>query len=301
MRYSALAGRAATRAVLEAHGHAANYRLGQNFLIDDAVVGKILALAGVGSGSVDGAERAAQRPAFLEVGPGIGTLSVALLPFGDVVAIERDESLADVLADTTAGYAGRFLLIRADALKVDAAVIERACADAGMGVPRLLVANLPYNVAATLVLDYFERMGFLDAMVVMVQSEVADRMCATPGTKTYGAYTVKLRLHARVVERFSVAPGSFLPAPHVESAVVRLERNASGIDAPTRGHACELAEAAFAQRRKNIRNSMRSRYDVELVDELLRACGISPNVRGETLQPDDFVRMARAYEELLAR
>lgn len=290
MTHSKLANPKATREVLEAFGHDPKYRFGQNFLVDDNVIGKIVALSGL--------EEADENPApVLEIGPGIGTLSVALLDHADVVAVEKDADLPAVLAQTTSDAPHAFELLQGDALKVTREDVESAAAALGMPLPNMLVANLPYQVAATVILDWFSRFDFLDSMTVMVQSEVADRICAEVGTKDYGAYTVKLRLHARAAGRFQVPASCFMPAPRVESAVIRLERRAEE-DPKLVEAACMLANAAFAQRRKNIRNSMRSRLDKETVDELLAVCGIEPTLRGETLEPAAYLDMARAYLKL---
>ena len=308
---SPLASPSATRAVLERFGLSAKHRLGQNFLIDDNVVGRILELAGLEASGEEG-DAAAASPAFaelpcvVEVGPGIGTLTCALLRHARVVAVECDDDLPPVLAETCALDGERLCLVQADALKLTRAQLERACADLDAPLPSRLVANLPYQVAATLVLDWLERFEFLESMTVMVQSEVADRMAAPCGCKDYGAYTVKLALRAHLAGRFSVAPTCFSPAPHVDSAVVRIERGAAftadddlspseldaASDLATIDAACELADAAFAQRRKTIRNSMRSRYDTATVDALLDACGIASQVRAETLPSFAYLRMA---------
>jgi ribosomal RNA small subunit methyltransferase A len=199
-RYSSLASVSATRAVLEAHGLATKKSLGQNFLVNDDVIRRICELSGVGP--VDD---------VVEVGPGIGTLTVALLARARrVVSIERDPDLPAVLAETCAPWADRFTLISNDALAVQPDDLPFA--------PTAFIANLPYAVAATLVLDYFERFDSIQRATVMVQAEVADRMMAQPGTKNYGAYTVKLALFARPASRFKVAPGNFFPPPHVDSA-----------------------------------------------------------------------------------
>lgn len=296
MSFSELATPSATRSVLERHGVEAKHRLGQNFLVDDDVVGRILELAGL-EGEEPASDCAGSLPTLLEIGPGIGTLTVALLRHADVVAVERDPDLVPVLRETTPGHAGRMELVEKDALDVGAEDVERACEKLGAELPRMLVANLPYQIAATVVLDWFSRFEFLDTMVVMVQSEVADRMCATPGTKDYGAYTVKLSLYARPAGRFQVAPGCFMPAPHVTSSVIRLERIPCD-DETLRTRACELADASFAMRRKTIRNSLKSRYDATSVDALLSACGVEPTCRGETLAPGEYLRLARAFEDL---
>lgn len=295
MSHSELASPRETKRVLEAFGHNPKYKLGQNFLVDDNVIGNILELAGLLGGKRG--EGASELPAVIEIGPGIGTLTVALLKHARVVSVERDPDLPAVLAQTTAAYEGRFALVKGDALKVARADVENACEELGAPLPRVLVANLPYQIAATVILDWFARFEFLDAMVVMVQSEVADRICAAVGTKDYGAYTVKLRLHARPAGRFQVPPSCFMPAPHVESAVIRLERTVQDESTLVEA-ACEVADAAFAQRRKNIRNSMSSRFDKKTVDELLAACDIDPKTRGETLDVETYVQLGRALLKL---
>ena len=304
MPCSPLANPTATRAVLAEFGLEAKYRLGQNFLVDDNVIAHILELAGFEEDELPAADAdAAGLPTVLEVGPGIGTLTVALLRHAHVVAIERDPDLAPVLASTTAAYASRFALLQADALKVQPEAIQRACAQLAAPQPRMVVANLPYNIAATVVLDWLARMPGIQAMVVMVQSEVADRMCARPGTKSYGAYTVKLALHAQATARFQVSPSCFMPAPHVESAVIRLQRPGACAEVPPDllERACDVAEAAFAQRRKTIRNSMQTRYTKPEIDAMLASCNIPPTTRGETLTPADYLALARAYQQLEGR
>ena len=291
MSFSKLASPRATREVLAAHGLDPKYRLGQNFLVDDNVIGHILQLAGLDGEAPDNLQT------VLEIGPGIGTLTVALLEHAAVIAVERDEDLVSVLARTTAEHAERFFLLRSDALKVARADIERACEALGQGLPSMLVANLPYQIAATVILDWFERFDFLDTMVVMVQSEVADRIAAPVGTKDYAAYTVKLRLHAHVTGRFQVPASCFFPAPRVQSAVIRLERVA-GTDERLRAAACRVADAAFAQRRKNIRNSMTSVFDRQTVDALLAICGIEPTTRGETLDVETYLDLGQALLDL---
>ena len=293
MSYSALANPRATREVLERFGHSAKHALGQNFLIEDNVIGNILRLAGLDGDSGE------QLPCVIEIGPGIGTLSIALLERAKLVAVERDADLLDVLAYTCAPYSDRFALIGADALKLKNEQLEEALSSIDAPVPRQLVSNLPYAIAATVVLDWLERFDFLDSMTVMVQSEVADRMSAHVGTKNYGAYTVKLRLIAEVTERFQVSRNCFMPAPHVESAVVHIARKRSTQDERVIDAASRVAEAAFAQRRKNIRNSMQSRFSRELVDELLGACDIAPTVRGETLDPQTYLRLGEKLLELM--
>ena len=288
MSYSSLANPRATRGVLQEFGLSAKHALGQNFLVDDNVIGNILHLA-----HLDGPQPDEELPTLLEIGPGIGTLTIALLERAKLIAVERDRDLLDVLAQTTADLSHRLALIEKDALKLTRDEVERAATALDAPLPHQLVSNLPYGIAATVVLDWLERFDFLEAMTVMVQSEVADRMCAEVGTKNYGAYTVKLRLRAHVTDRFQVPPGCFMPAPHVESAVIRIERNEDAPAPELLEVASTLADAAFAQRRKTIRNSMSSRYPKDVVDRLLAECDIAPTVRGETLTPETYLQMAR--------
>ena len=296
----------ATRAVLERHGLYTKYALGQNFLVNDDVIRKILELADV---------RPTDR--VLEVGPGIGTLTAALLQHAaHVTAIEKDADLPAVLADTLAPWADRFTLLSADALSVDfddlrtAEVIGNR---ASQGLfPNKLVSNLPYAVAATVVLDYLQRFDFLESATVMVQKEVADRMTAKPGTKTYGAYTVKLSLYAQAAGRFSVAPGNFFPPPHVESAVLRLNRTLARdeqgcpLSAGLLDATCKMADAAFATRRKTLANSCKTYFanspEVQAaLPQLFENAGIDPRRRGETLTQSEFIKLGRSFSESFAR
>ena len=279
MTGSPLANPGATRALLEAYGLATKHSLGQNFLVNNHVIEKITDLAELG-----------EKDRVLEVGPGIGTLTLALLAeAGRVVSVEMDRELEPVLSAHAAAHPN-FSFIMGDALRVTPEQI----AEAAGGEPDVLVANLPYNVAATIILAYLQRMPSLRRLVVMVQAEVADRICAGPGNRTYGAYTAKLALLARVTGRFEVGPGNFMPPPHVDSAVVRIDR-APLVDAARAAEASAVIDAAFAQRRKTIRNSMAaSGYEKGALDAAFAACGIAPTCRAETLSPADFVRLAEA-------
>lgn len=291
-KVSDLASPSATRAILDRFDLAPKKSFGQNFLVNDDVIRKILELSGVSFDDV-----------VLEVGPGIGTLTNALLKHvRAVVAVERDADLPFVLAHTLQKWEDRFHLVKKDALdlKVD---------DMGDLRPNLFVANLPYSVAATLVLDYFWRFPFIDSATVMVQREVAERMMAKPGTKNYGAYTVKLSMIAEPVGHFIVKPDSFMPRPHVDSAVIRLNRIASIDDEHNKevvNIASIMAEAAFASRRKTISNSMRTYLSggdvvrgriLAVLDELFGAAGIDPQIRGERLAKQDYLALATAFLE----
>lgn len=300
-RLSPLSTPSATRAVLEAHDIGTKYTLGQNFLVNDDVLKRIIALAEVG-----------ERDRILEVGPGIGTLTIALLKHAaSVVAVERDPDLPAVLADTLYPWRERFALIEKDALNLTAA-------DIGEPPPSKFVSNLPYAVAATVVLDYFQQFPFLESATIMVQKEVADRMAAERGTKNYGAYTVKLGLYAEVAGRFAVGPGNFFPPPRVDSAVIRLNRRvprmADGAPAAPGviAAACLMADAAFANRRKTLANSCKTYFAgrgtfalpdgrllegapvVGLLPTLFAAASVDPRRRGETLDQQEFLALGQA-------
>lgn len=279
---SPLANPGATRALLEAYGLATKHSLGQNFLVNNHVIEKIMDLAELG-----------EKDRVLEVGPGIGTLTLALLAEAShVVSVEMDRELEPVLSAHAAAHPS-FSFIMGDALRVTPDQI----AEAAGGAPDVLVANLPYNVAATVILRYLQEVPSLRRLVVMVQAEVADRICAGPGNRTYGAYTAKLALLARVTGRFEVGPGNFMPPPHVDSAVVRIDR-APLVDAARVAEVSAVIDAAFAQRRKTIRNSMSaSGFSRDALDAAFAACGIAPTCRAETLAPADFVLLASALSQ----
>lgn len=287
-RYSEFASPSETRRILEHFGLSPKKGFGQNFLVNDQVVFRILELAEI-----------APDDTVLEVGPGIGTLTSALLKqVHKVVAVEKDPSLPEVLSHTLATWKGSFALIQKDALDLKQS-------DLGEPLPDKFVANLPYSVAATLVLDYFQRFAFLQSATVMVQKEVAERMMAKPGTKEYGAYTVKLSLFATVSGSFSVSPGNFMPAPHVDSTVIRLD--ADPLSDPrarkVREAACLMADAAFASRRKTIVNSCKTFFagrgiegtrTLAVLPAIFAAADVDPQVRGETLSREVFWKLGEA-------
>jgi 16S rRNA (adenine1518-N6/adenine1519-N6)-dimethyltransferase len=281
MTNSELASASATIAVLSRHGLYTKKSLGQHLLVDDNVVGRIMALAEVDADDV-----------VLEVGPGIGTLTVALCrAAAAVIAVEADRSLPAVLAETTADCEPPPALVLADAVVVDPAELVTAAG----APPDLLVANLPYGVAATVVLRFLEIIPTLRAATVMVQAEVADRMAAVPGTKSYGAYTVKLGLLATAAGRFKVSRGSFLPPPRVDSSVVRLERTMrSGVSPGELVRAARTADAAFCQRRKTLRNSLAAGLGspAATIEHTLASAGFDPAVRAETLSVEEYIRLS---------
>ena len=301
-----LANQRATKETLERFGLATKYRLGQNFLVQDHVIEKIVQLAEVQSTDV-----------VVEVGPGLGTLTVALLDNARAVcSLEADSELEQVLAVTCKEpHPDSFALVMGDALAITPQKLAEAystlptvaqSAATSAPMPTKFVSNLPYQVAATLILKFFQELPSLERAVVMVQAEVADRIAAKPSTKAYGAYTAKLSLFAQVTGRFEVGPGNFMPPPRVNSAVVRLDRTQARNPLTSKLlseeellHTMSVIDAAFAQRRKTIRNSMSaSGFDKDKLDQAFLATGIAPTVRAEVLTSQDFIRLAAALEPL---
>ena len=301
-----LANQRATKETLERFGLATKYRLGQNFLVQDHIIEKIVQLAEVQPTDV-----------LVEVGPGLGTLTVALLDRARAVcSLEADSELEQVLAVTCKEpHPDSFALVMGDALAItpqklaDAySTLPTVAHDAATSapMPTKFVSNLPYQVAATLILKFFQELPSLERAVVMVQAEVADRIAAKPSTKAYGAYTAKLSLFAQVTGRFEVGPGNFMPPPRVNSAVVRLDRTQARNPVTSKLlseeellHTMRVIDAAFAQRRKTIRNSMSaSGFDKDKLDQAFLATGIAPTARAEVLTSQDFICLAAALEPL---
>ena len=301
-----LANQHATKETLERFGLATKYRLGQNFLVQDHVIEKIVQLAEVQPTDV-----------VVEVGPGLGTLTVALLDRARAVcSLEADSELEQVLAVTCKEpHPDSFALVMGDALAITPQKLAEAYntlpivahdAATSAPMPTKFVSNLPYQVAATLILKFFQELPSLERAVVMVQAEVADRISAKPSTKAYGAYTAKLSLFAQVTGRFEVGPGNFMPPPRVNSAVVRLDRTQARNPVSSKLlseeellHTMRVIDAAFAQRRKTIRNSMSaSGFDKDKLDQAFLATGIAPTVRAEVLTSQDFICLAAALEPL---
>lgn len=300
-----LANQRATKETLERFGLATKYRLGQNFLVQDHVIEKIVQLAEVQPTDV-----------IVEVGPGLGTLTVALLDNARAVcSLEADSELEQVLAVTCKEpHPDSFALVMGDALAITPQKLSEAYStlptvahdEASAPMPTKFVSNLPYQVAATLILKFFQELPSLERAVVMVQAEVADRIAAKPSTKAYGAYTAKLSLFAQVTGRFEVGPGNFMPPPRVNSAVVRLDRTMARNPVTSKLlseeellHTMRVIDAAFAQRRKTIRNSMSaSGFDKDMLDQAFLATGIAPTVRAEVLTSQDFICLAAALEPL---
>ncbi|WP_309114892.1 16S rRNA (adenine(1518)-N(6)/adenine(1519)-N(6))-dimethyltransferase RsmA [Saccharothrix sp.] len=255
-------------------------KLGQNFVHDPNTVRKIVASADLRPDDV-----------VLEVGPGLGSLTLALLPScRATVAVEIDPVLAQRLPQTAAErapeLASRLTVIEADAMRVTA--------DRFPVEPTALVANLPYNVAVPVVLHLLAELPTLRTGLVMVQAEVADRMAAGPGSKVYGVPSVKLAWYADARRAGPVSRQVFWPVPNVDSALVAFERHAplSTVDQKT---VFSLVDAAFAQRRKVLRGALAGwAGSAARAEQLLISAGVDPGARGEQLDVGDFVRIAEA-------
>ena len=252
---------------------------GQNFVIDGNTVRRIVRDAGVGPDDV-----------VLEVGPGLGSLTLALLEVArHVVAVEVDDRLARRLARTVAEHAPE----RADRLTV---VEEDALRVTGVDpAPTTLVANLPYNVSVPVLLHLLALLPSLERGLVMVQAEVADRLAAPPGSRTYGVPSVKAAWYADVRRVGNVGRNVFWPAPNVDSGLVGWTRRDPPPTTATRQQVFAVVDAAFAQRRKTLRAALRPLVgDTATVEAALTAAGVDPTARGEVLDVAAYARIAEA-------
>jgi len=271
-------GLPALREVIQRHGLAAKKSLGQNFLLDLNLTGKIARTAGDLS-----------ETTVIEVGPGPGGLTRALLAHGArrVVAIERDERCLAALAEIGERYAGRLTVIPGDALKTDFAALA-------LGEPARIVANLPYNIGTELLVRWLtvrEWPPFWLSMTLMFQREVAERIVATPASDAYGRLGVLAGWRTEAKIAFDVPPQAFTPPPKVTSSVVSLIPRVAPLPADVRVLG-RVTEAAFGQRRKMLRQSLKSLGG----EALLGAAGIDPTRRPETLSVEEFVRLANAVQ-----
>jgi 16S rRNA (adenine1518-N6/adenine1519-N6)-dimethyltransferase len=253
---------------------------GQNFVIDPNTVRRIVREAGLHPDDV-----------VVEVGPGLGSLTLALLEnVARVVAIEIDPVLAAALPATLATYApmlaARCQVVEADALRIDAVPGPP---------PTALVANLPYNVSVPVLLHLLELLPSLERGLVMVQSEVADRLAAGPGSKVYGVPSVKAGWYADVRRAGAVGRNVFWPAPNVDSGLVAWTRREAPLTTATREQVFAVIDAAFAHRRKGLRGALRTLAgSVETASAALESVGIDPLARGESLTVVEFARIAEA-------
>jgi len=259
-------------------------RLGQNFVIEPGTVRRIAALAALSPGDV-----------VLEVGPGLGSLTLALLEAGagQVVAVEIDRALAAGLPRTIASRAPHL----ADRLAVVAGDALHVAADDLPASPSALVANLPYNVAVPVLLHLLAALPSLGRGLVMVQAEVAERMCAGPGSRVYGTPSVKLAWFAAARPAGPVPRTVFWPVPNVDSRLVAFTRRDPPPTAASREQVFAVIDAAFSQRRKTLRAALSGwAGSAREAERLLRAAGIDPGARGESLGVGEFARLAAAHQ-----
>lgn len=254
--------------------------LGQNFVIDSNVCTKIVRIAGVTRDDI-----------ALEIGPGLGSLTLALLDSAkSVVAVEIDSRLADQLPITVAKHyehPENLTIINQDALTLMELPVQ----------PTVLVANLPYNVSVPVLLNLLERFPTLRSGVVMVQAEVADRLAGRPGTKEYGIPSVKAAWWADVKGAGSISRSVFWPAPNVDSKLVSFTRRSTPGDEVLRKKTFEIIDGAFAQRRKMLRSALAPVYGSSTAaQEILLRAGIDPTLRGEALDIAGFCSIASVSE-----
>jgi 16S rRNA (adenine1518-N6/adenine1519-N6)-dimethyltransferase len=278
-----LLGPADVREIASRLGIRPSKRLGQNFVVEQGTVRRIVALAELRPGEP-----------VLEVGPGFGSLTLALLEAGAalVIAVEIDRALAAELPRTVAARAPRLAhrvaVVAADALSIGARDLPAA--------PTVLVANLPYNVAVPVLLHLLAVLPGLGRGLVMVQAEVADRMCAPPGSKTYGAPSAKLAWFAAARPAGTVPRTVFWPVPNVDSRLVAFARHDPPATAASREQVFAVIGAAFRQRRKTLRAALAGWAGTAArAEQLLRAADIDPRARGESLGVAEFARLAAAH------
>jgi len=275
------AARPPLREVIAKHGLRAQRKLGQNFLLDANLTAKIARAAGDLRGGTT-----------VEVGPGPGGLTRALLDAGaTVLAVELDPRAVPALAELSEGADGRLTVVEGDALAMD---LPAECAARGLPAPLRVVANLPYNVGTALLIDWLGQANRFESFTLMFQKEVADRLTARPDTKAYGRLTVLAQWLCSVERLFNLPAAAFTPPPKVVSTMIRLVPRPEPL-APAGQDALErVTAAAFGQRRKMLRQSLKSLgQDTEA---LIAAAGVDPTPRAEQLTIEQFCALARALE-----
>jgi 16S rRNA (adenine1518-N6/adenine1519-N6)-dimethyltransferase len=266
--------------VIARHGLAARKSLGQHFLLDLNLTGRIARAAGdLTSGTT------------IEIGPGPGGLTRALLSQGaSVIAVERDARCIAALGELGQAYPGRLTVIEGDALETDVHALG--------GSPRRIVANLPYNVATVMLLQWLQHAGAFASLTLMFQKEVALRLVAAPREPHYGRLAVAAQWRCRVRKLFDIAPSAFTPPPQVVSTVVELIPRAEPLAAADAKALEKVVAAAFNQRRKMLRSSLKALGVPP--ETLLSQAGIEPTRRAEELSVEEFCALARAFSGLRA-
>ncbi|MEW9702444.1 16S rRNA (adenine(1518)-N(6)/adenine(1519)-N(6))-dimethyltransferase RsmA [Paenibacillus sp. SI8] len=275
-----------TKEILKRHDLVLKKSLGQNFLIDQNILNKIVSAADLGPDK-----------AALEIGPGIGALTQQLAKLaGRVLAVEIDQRLLPILGETLEPYP-HATVVHGDVLKLDLPELFRQHFEGVAGVS--VVANLPYYITTPIIMKLLEEKLPLENIVVMIQKEVADRMAARPGTKDYGSLSIAVQFHCEP-ELVTIVPRTvFVPQPNVDSAVIRLRvRKAPPVDVADEDFFFEVVQASFVQRRKTIYNNLAARFFTKEnkpeLEALLIASGIEPQRRGETLSMEEYARLSAA-------
>jgi 16S rRNA (adenine1518-N6/adenine1519-N6)-dimethyltransferase len=274
------------KALLARHGFRFSKSMGQNFLIQDWVPRDIAAASG-----------AAPGVGVLEVGPGIGPLTRELAGLADrVVSVELDRALLPILAETL-GDCPNAEVVSGDILKTD---ISALVGEKFQCVRAVACANLPYNITTPAITALIEA-GCFDSITVMIQREVAKRVCAAPGTADYGAFSVFCQYHTAPEYLFEVPPDCFLPAPKVTSAVVRMVPRPAPAEADDPDHFFRVVKASFALRRKTLANSLAAGLGMprEEIAQAIQRCSLPAGIRGERLSIPQFAQLSRALRGLL--
>jgi 16S rRNA (adenine1518-N6/adenine1519-N6)-dimethyltransferase len=268
------------REVIARHGIAARKALGQNFLLDPNLTSRIARAAG-----------RLDHATIIEIGPGPGGLTRALLAAGArrVVAIERDSRCLAALSELASAYPGRLELVAGDALTLDPAEISDP--------PRKIVANLPYNIATPLLLGWLDRIRDYEGLTLMFQREVAERLTATPRSKSYGRLSVLVQWLTEPQTIFDIQPRAFVPPPKIVSSVVSILPRAEPLAPASKSALERVTAAAFGQRRKMLRTSLKALGPPP--EALLAGAGVSPTARAEELTVEEFCALARAARALL--
>lgn len=278
-----------TIAVLNRYGFSFQKKFGQNFLIDENVVEKIVRDAGV-----------TKDDFVLEIGPGIGTMTQILCENArEVVAVEIDDKLIPILTEDTLSWYDNVTVIHEDILKLD---IVKLANERNGGKPIKVVANLPYYITTPIIMGLFESHVPLDSITIMVQKEVADRMQVGPGTKDYGALSLAVQYYAKPQILLNVPASCFMPRPNVDSAVIQLTRyEKPPVEVADEHLMFRLIRASFNQRRKTMTNSVRNSPELSVSKEQMAAalekCGLSATVRGEALTLAQFAELANVLSE----
>lgn len=278
-----------TIAVLNRYGFSFQKKFGQNFLIDENVVEKIVRDAGV-----------TKDDFVLEIGPGIGTMTQILCENArEVVAVEIDDKLIPILTEDTLSWYDNVTVIHEDILKLD---IVKLANERNGGKPIKVVANLPYYITTPIIMGLFESHVPLDSITIMVQKEVADRMQVGPGTKDYGALSLAVQYYAKSQILLNVPASCFMPRPNVDSAVIQLTRyEKPPVEVADEHLMFRLIRASFNQRRKTMTNSVGNSPELSVSKEQMAAalekCGLSATVRGEALTLAQFAELANVLSE----